>query len=109
MYRLIAIVFGFTFSIGANAASGWTGPRTILGLEFYSGGVEIRVDGYGSGCTTFSESGVQKTWTKIETNQANEKQLIAALLMAFTTGKQINVHCANPVDWTAMDRLVVAP
>ena len=49
--------------------------------------MEIRLSGFGAACTAVTEYGIQKTWTKIEVNQDNEKQLVAILLMAFSTGK----------------------
>jgi hypothetical protein len=109
MKTKLATLLLVLMSADSMAASGWTGPRNILNLEFFSGGVEIRMTGSGGGCTSFTESGIQKTWTKIETGQPNEKQLIAALLMAFAMGKTIDVYCPSPSDWTALSTLVVVP
>jgi hypothetical protein len=95
-------------STSAIAGAGWTGSRTILGLETYSGGIEIRLDGFGGGCTGFTEGGVLKTWTKIETTQPNSQQLVATLLTAFAAGQPVNLHCGNNSDWTGLDRIVVA-
>jgi hypothetical protein len=107
--RLMSIAVGLLFSMSAVAGAGWSGPRTILGLEVSSVGVEIRLAGSGVGCTAMNEGGVQKTWTKIDVGQANEKQLIAVLLTAYATGKEISVHCASATDWTSLDRIIASP
>jgi hypothetical protein len=106
MTRLAVLVAALLLSATATAGAGWTGPRAILGLETYPGGTEIRLAGSGSACTAITE-GVQKTWTRIETGQANSAQLMAVLMMAFAAGKTVNIHCPNAADWTALDRVVV--
>lgn len=107
--RLMSVAIGLLFSMSAVAGTGWSGPRTILGLEVSSVAIEIRLAGSGVGCTAFNEGGVQKTWTKIDVGQANEKQLLAVLLTAYAAGQQISVHCTSPSDWTALDRIIVSP
>jgi hypothetical protein len=107
MLRLVGILGALTFSIDAMAGAGWTGPRAILGLEAFSGGVEIRLAGSGVGCTAITEYGIEKTWTKISSGQDNEKQLLAVLLMAFSIGRAVDIYCSNAADWAALDRIVV--
>jgi hypothetical protein len=100
MRRVLAFVVTLVLSMSATAATGWTGYRTIVRLETVSTGIEVTLDGFSGACAPWSEAGVQYTWVKIETNQANEKQHIATLLMAFAAGKRVSVYCpsdgANP-------------
>ena len=107
--RLMSIAAGLLFSMSAAAGAGWSGPRAILSLEVSSVAIEIRLAGSGVGCTALNEGGVQKTWTKIDVGQANEKGLLAVLLMAHAAGKEISVHCASASDWTQTDRIIVNP
>ena len=89
MNKLSALVLGIMLSTDAVCATGWTGFRTILELETGPTGVELRLEGFGDGCASLNEGGVQKTWAKIEANQANEKQHVSTLLMAFAAGKKV--------------------
>lgn len=105
----ILFIFAFMLAASTNAvaATGWTGYRTILGLETHSSGIEIRLDGYSGACGSVNEGGVQKTWTKVETNQANEKQFVAILLMAFASGKRVSIYCASDAVWPTLSNVSV--
>jgi hypothetical protein len=109
MRRLMSMTIGLMISAHVTAATGWTGQRTILGLEFSSVAVEVRLSGSGGACTSFVEGGIQKTWTKIDVGQANEKQLVAALMLAYASGRTIDVHCSSAADWTGLDRIILSP
>jgi len=54
------------------AATGWTGPRTILSLEVTEAGTEIRLDGFGGTCTSLLVN-VQMTWVRIGSAQTNKE------------------------------------
>jgi hypothetical protein len=109
MKKILALCIAAGISGNCLAATGWTGPTTILELETHSDGTEIRLDGYNNACTSVVESGVQKTWTKVGSSQGNKEQLMSVILMAFAAGKNINVYCSDPNDWAEISNIKVVP
>jgi hypothetical protein len=107
MKRYLAIALMLFASASATAATGWTGLRTILGLEIVPTGIEIRLDGFGGACASVNENGIQKTWVKIETNQPNEKQYVVTVLMAFALGKRIAVYCPSDAAYPTLSNIVI--
>lgn len=68
-------------------------------------GLEVRLAGFNGACTQTIEGGVQKAWTRIIVGQANEKHHTAVLLMAYATGKKVNIYCAGNEQWASLDSM----
>lgn len=109
MKKLSVFCFSVMLSGSCFAATGWTGAMKILELETHSSGTEIRLEGYNNACTSVVESGAQKTWVKVGSSQSNKEQLMSVILMAFASGKNINVYCSDPSDWAELSNIKVVP
>jgi hypothetical protein len=106
MNKLLLAALGLILvSSNAVAVTGWAGPRTILALEANANGTEIRLAGFGGGCTELNEGGVDKTWTRIGIADTNNKQLLALAYLAFSTGKMINAYCSDNAPWTNVSNI----
>jgi len=73
----------------AQAVNGWTGSFVIT--QLYISGAEnfhVRVSGFPaiSACTT------GPTWAYINQSQSGSKEYIAALMIAYASGKPVNIY-----------------
>ena len=107
MKKLVLCLFGLMMSTSVLAGAGWSGPRTIVNIETHESGTEIRLEGFGSGCTQLVEGGVTLTWTKIDIAHPNKQQMMAVLMTAFATGKPINVLCRSADQWAPADNIII--
>ena len=105
MKRMGFLLVVALWALNAHGASGWTGYRVILGLESTPSGLEVRLAGFGGACTQTVEGGIEKTWARITVGQANEKHHTALLLMAYATGKKVDIYCASSAPWASLDNI----
>ena len=97
---LLIIVLILFFSTNAFAA--WTGAKTILELETTPNATEVRLDEAGDttcGCHHWQEGGINKIFAKITLNNPNKEQLMSLLLVAFASGKKVNIFCTPGEEW----------
>ena len=106
---IVLIIFSFAGVLQTTHVLAGTGPKTISGLEVTASGTEIRLSGFNGACTSLIENNVHKTWVRIGVNDVNQAQFVSVLLMAFASGKQINVYCGSSADWTNANNIVVEP
>lgn len=100
MYLKFISVSAFAASLLASgqvfSAAGWTLNTSIHSLETTANGTEIRLLGHNTGvCEEITESGVALTWARIGANQENAEQMMSVALTAFSTGKNIDIYCAE--------------
>jgi hypothetical protein len=86
--RWIFLTLFFSATSAAQAATAWTGSFVIT--QLYISGAEnfhVRVSGFGyiSACSN------GPTWAYINQSQSGSKEYIAALMIAYASGKPVNL------------------
>ena len=102
--KTISILSAFALTSQIYAGSGWTGSKKILSLETHKNGMELHLEGDTTACTNWVSG---KTWASLAMSNPNYQSMSAVAMMAFVTGKSINVYCKSAEDWSPADHLKI--
>lgn len=109
--RALASVLAISAMIlpGISLAADWTGLRKIVGIEAHATSTEVRLEGQASGnaCTKITENGLSLTWANIPHDMQNRADLVALVMMAYASGREVNMYCADESQWAPVTMIKV--
>ena len=97
------------FFAANSMATNWSGPRKIVAIETLSTKTEIRLEGQADvqACTKITENGVPLTWGSIPADAPNANAFLSIVLMAYSTGKKVNIYCDNAAPWSQINHIKI--